>query len=31
MLAKAPGLDNLKRWAAAMNARPGVQKGLAAS
>jgi GST-like protein len=31
MLAKAAGLDNLKRWAAAMNARPGVQKGLAAS
>jgi len=31
LLDKAPGLANLKRWAEEMMARPGVQKGLAAS
>jgi GST-like protein len=29
LIEKTPGLDNVKRWAAAMMARPGVQKGLA--
>ena len=31
LMAKTPGLDNVKRWAAEMLARPGVKKGLAAS
>jgi GSH-dependent disulfide-bond oxidoreductase len=31
LIEKAPGLANLKRWAGEMMARPGVQKGLAAS
>ncbi|MGQ0676148.1 MAG: glutathione S-transferase family protein, partial [Rhodospirillales bacterium] len=29
LVAKTPGLDHLKRWAAEMTARPGVKKGLA--
>lgn len=29
LIEKSPGLDNVKRWAATMLARPGVQKGLA--
>ena len=31
LIDKTPGLDNLKRWAAEMTARPGVKKGLSAS
>lgn len=31
LIQKTPGLDNVKRWAQEMLARPGVKKGLAAS